>query len=379
MQRRQILMAGGAAAVVAFGAGAWKIATPSLAKASEPWRAAGAGFGDARLNALSYAILAPNPHNRQPWQFELVGDDRIDVTCDLGKRLPSTDPLDRQITIGFGCMLELLRQAAAEAGYTAQVTGFPDGEGQPRLDARPVARVVLVADRPAKDPLHAQVLARRSTKEPYLDQPVEDAAMEALGAVVSPALRYGFSRSDSERAAIAANAWEAWTIEQNTPATRRESIELMRIGNDAVVAQPDGIDMGGAFLSTANALGILTPETLDTPGSRVFEEGFAQYRGMVDSTPRWAWIASPGNSRAEQLQAGASWVRLNLAAQAQGLAVHPWSHALQEFPQMEEPFRALRRMIAPDGGTVQMFARVGYGPEVPASPRWPLEVKLIDG
>jgi heterotetrameric sarcosine oxidase gamma subunit len=40
---------------------------PSTASATEPWRRAGQSLGDPRLDALAYAILAPNPHNRQPW------------------------------------------------------------------------------------------------------------------------------------------------------------------------------------------------------------------------------------------------------------------------------------------------------------------------
>ena len=148
-------------------------------------------------------------------------------------------------------------------------------------------------------------------------------------------------------------------------------------GNAAVVAQPDGIDMGGAFFSAAHTFGVLTPEALDTPGSSAYSQGFDMYRALVDATPRWVWLTTKGNSRADQLAVGRSWVRLNLAAQARGLAVHPWSHALQEFPEMAEAYEELRSLIARDGSTVQMFARLGYGPDVPASPRWPLEVKLV--
>jgi hypothetical protein len=32
--------------------------------------------------------------------------------------------------------------------------------------------------------------------------------------------------------------------------------------------------------------------------------------------------------------------------------------------------------LAPEGGTVQMLARIGYGPQVDVSPRWPVEAKL---
>ncbi len=43
---------------------------------------------------------------------------------------------------------------------------------------------------------------------------------------------------------------------------------------------------------------------------------------------------------------------------------------------MAEVRAEAHRMLAPEGGTVQMLGRVGYGPEVARTPRWPLEAKL---
>ena len=111
--RRAILTTGAATALVG-GIGATGYAWyPGTSRARAPWSEAGESLGDPRLDALAYAILAPNPHNRQPWWFELVDDDKIDVYVDLDRLLPETDPFNRQITIGFGCMLELLRQAGS--------------------------------------------------------------------------------------------------------------------------------------------------------------------------------------------------------------------------------------------------------------------------
>lgn len=376
--RRFILTSGGAAAAVTVLGGWAVLSNPPISKASAPWLAAGDGFSDARLNALSYAILAPNPHNRQPWQFTLIDNDRIEITCDLSKRLPETDPDDRQITIGFGCMIELLRMACAEQGYSALVEEFPDGEGQPRLDQRRIASIRLRPESAARDPLFQHSIARRSTKEPFENRTVDQSEIVALAMAVQDPVEFGVTGDSDQLKTIADNAWRAWQIEQQTPKTRRESIDLMRFGNDAVVAQPDGIDMGGTYLSAAHALGILTPENLDTPGTMAYDSGVELYRTMVDSTPHWLWLITQADTRADQLAAGRSWIRLNLAAQSKGLAVHPWSHALQEFPEMAGPYQELRQLVAPSGGTVQMFARLGYGPQVPASPRWPLEAKLVD-
>jgi len=43
---------------------------------------------------------------------------------------------------------------------------------------------------------------------------------------------------------------------------------------------------------------------------------------------------------------------------------------------MADLFDETHSRLAPDGGTVQMLARIGYGPEVPVSPRWPAEAKV---
>ena len=70
---------------------------------------------------------SPNPHNRQPWLITLVGKDEALIHCDLERRLPVTDPFDRQITIGFGCFLELARIAAAERGVSLAIGNSPRG------------------------------------------------------------------------------------------------------------------------------------------------------------------------------------------------------------------------------------------------------------
>ncbi|MEM1375917.1 MAG: hypothetical protein AAGG69_00870 [Pseudomonadota bacterium] len=73
LSRRKFLGLVGGGVVVAAGAGAATfINTRTPHAALAPWDQAG-NYDDARLRALSYALLAPNPHNRQPWEAELVG------------------------------------------------------------------------------------------------------------------------------------------------------------------------------------------------------------------------------------------------------------------------------------------------------------------
>ncbi|MEO0607452.1 MAG: twin-arginine translocation pathway signal protein [Pseudomonadota bacterium] len=380
LSRRGLLITGGAAALIG-GLGTLQAANgPGLARARAPWSQAGQSFGDSRLDALAYAILAPNPHNRQPWQFELVGDDEILVQIDLDRRLPHTDPFDRQITIGFGCMLELLSMAAAEQGNRAEITAFPDGAAQPRLDARPVARVKLRPDDAPPDPLFAAVLERRSTKEPYdTSKPVSPDALSAILTGGAGALEVGGTIEPGQVARIVDLAWHGFQIELATDLTRRESVDLMRIGNRAVTRNPDGIDMGGLQMGLLKMAGMVSPESLDTPGSTAYQAGLDMYHPIIHSAQGFVWVTAPANTRLSQLEAGAAWVRMNLAAQQAGICVHPLSQVLQEFPEMAGPYQSLREALGVAGdGVVHMLGRVGFTRFPKPSPRWPLESKLID-
>ncbi|MEM8582388.1 MAG: twin-arginine translocation pathway signal protein, partial [Pseudomonadota bacterium] len=109
------LVGGGAVLAVALPATAF-LTTRTPTKALAPWDMAGQ-YPDPRLRALSFALLAPNPHNRQPWEAELIGADEVLIWRDPTRDLPATDPHARQLTIGMGCFLELMDVAAAQEGF----------------------------------------------------------------------------------------------------------------------------------------------------------------------------------------------------------------------------------------------------------------------
>jgi hypothetical protein len=347
-----------------------------------PWSAAPAAADpDRRIRALHWAVLAPNPHNRQPWLLELADNGDALLRCDLDRRLPETDPLDRQILIGLGCFAELFRLAAAAQGYDAAIDPFPDGAPAPRLDGRPIARFRLQRGG-SPDPLFAQAGARRSTKRPFdLTRPVEPGALPPLAAAVGTLASFGATTEPDAVAGLRALTWRAWRIEAETHATHMESVRLIRLGAAEVAAQPDGISLYGPAIEPAIAAGQLTRESLarlDSPAAGRMMEG---YRAMLAATPAFAWLTTPGNTRAEQFAAGRAWLRLNLATTAAGLALHPVSQALQEFAAMDDARAAAHALLAPSGGTVQMLGRIGYAPPpaAPPTPRWPAGSRILRG
>lgn len=374
MQRRSFLkIIGGGVVLAAAGVGANALRYPDAAAA--PWGQAGQGYDDVRLTALSFAILAPNPHNMQPWQIALVGEDTVDLFVDPDRLLPHTDPFNRQITIGLGCFMDMLRMAAAQGGQGVTITPFPDGADDAGLDDRPVARIVFEGTA-TPEPLFAHHQARRSLKEPFdTTRTIPDDAMRAIVGA-GGAQAGGMSATDDVQ------FWRDLTqaalqIELDTPRTYQESVDVFRIGAAEVNANPDGIDFSGPLFETAHLFGAFSRKAALDRASTAYTAGVDAVLDNARTAMGHVWLVSDTNTRADQIAVGAAWLRMNLAATAHGIGFQPLSQALQEYPEMRAIYDQTHSLLAPNGGTVQMLARIGYGPDVPPSPRWGVGAKLI--
>ena len=374
-RRKTLALIGGGTILAATGASAFAITrTPQAAVA--PWAAAGA-YDDPRLRALSYAILAPNPHNRQPWKVDVSVSGEVSLYVDTDRLLPHTDPFSRQIVIGLGCFLEVMRLAALEDGYSVETVTFPDGSDPEKLDARPVARCRFVETDAARDPLFAYVPTRRTLKEPFDVARAVDADVLATVLSAAQSTEVAGSVDPEDIAALRLLSHDALRIEIETPHTYKESVDLFRIGRREVNANPDGIDFSGPMFEAMALTGTFTREAALNRESMAYTEGLKAVFANTDTAMGHLWQVTSTNTRADQIAAGRDWVRLNLAATAQGLGIQPLSQALQEYPEMAGLYTQIHDRLAPEGGVVQMFARVGYGPDVGASPRWALEEKIV--
>lgn len=374
MSRRKTLALLGGGLVFAAAGGAAVAITRSPKSALAPWTQAGR-YDDPRLRALSHAILAPNPHNRQPWVADISVADQVTLYADPDRLLPHTDPFSRQIVIGLGCFLELMQIAAAEDGFAVTFDLFPEGSDPDVLDARPVA-VARFAPQPGlvRDPLFAQAPHRRTLKEPFdMARPVAPDILARLTAQMRHGSVAGGTTDPAEVAALRKLSHDALLLEIETPHTYRESVDLFRIGRAEVEANPDGIDFSGPLFEAMHLAGLFTRKAALDTSSSAYQQGLAAVLENTDTAMAHIWQVTPDNSRVAQIGAGRDWMRLNLATTALGLGLQPLSQALQEYPEMAAHYRAIHNRLAPEGGTVQMFARLGYGKTVGPSPRWPLE------
>jgi hypothetical protein len=170
---------------------------------------------------------------------------------------------------------------------------------------------------------------------------------------------------------------EAFVIEFSTHRTLKESVDLFRIGAREVDAAPDGIDFTGPMFEGLRLTGLFTRDQSLDPDSLSSRTALDMVTRNMQTGMAHLWQVTPANTRADQIRAGRDWVRINLKATELGIGMQPLSQALQEFPEMAPLYGQVHAMLAPGGGTVQMWARLGYGPTVGPSPRWPLDTKIV--
>jgi hypothetical protein len=395
MERRAFIRVMGGGVVLAAGsgmlAGCAGFGVPPSATAA--WNSPTADSSDVRRFALSYAILAPNPHNMQPWLADLRVPGEITLRLDEERLLPVTDPYGRQILMGAGGFLELLTMAAAERGHRALITLFPEGEPATKLDAGPVARLRLVPDRGVpRDPLFAQVLKRRTDRRAYdaarAIAPGDLAQLNAsiAGLPIAFGLAGRADASPTEKAkveAIRAIAKEAWRIELTTEAPMMESMQVLRFGSAEIEQFRDGIAITNPMLVTLARIGFVDRNKFPAPNSQATVSQINGFNAVTDATPAYIWMVTEGNTRRQQILAGRAYARVNLAGTAHGLVMHPNQQALQEFAEVASQYQAIHTLLGAPAPryTVQMLARVGYLPANSAAaspaPRRGLEQHLV--
>ncbi len=327
---------------------------------------------DVRRFMLAHALLAPNPHNRQPWIADLSTPNEIRLICDGEKLLPETDPFGRQILVGCGAFVELAVIAARELGQNVEVTLFP--AGAPSAAALPkgtlVAQLKLSGANAQPDPLFGVIRKRHTHKGLYDNaKMLTQAQWDALHA---PAKAFGL-RSASVADGLLRNevkgiTRQAWEIEMTGKETWQETARLLRVGKSEILANRDGIAMASGVPVILNAIGQFDRMAVPVRGNTTYSQVMKRWAAF-ETGAGYFWLATEGNARNAQVNAGRAYVRTHLTATSLGIEMQPLSQALQEFPAMAQQYKAIHQALGlkPETHTLQMLCRVGFA-EAPANP-----------
>lgn len=339
-RREFVKMSAVGVGVMAVGGGTAVGAWDRLTQVDSPQAMWDATEGADRL--LLAATLAANSHNTQPWAFR-AGTDYVDLLGDPSRTMGEADPRRRELHVSLGCALENIVIAAASQNMTTTV----EYNGAP--PAAHVARVSLLGGGSvARDTRLAQAIpTRRTNRGPYdLERGVGAEALHALGVLVEGSVQLHWLTDPGERARFADLSIEATEAHVAHAVMQRDSHRWYRMKRAEAQETREGVTVEGANLPTVArlALGLFppTPESFDAGWVKATTEthcGTAPAYGLLA-------IESAGDHTA-WVGAGRAFQRLQLAAELEGLALHPISQAL-----------AMRDRALADGETTHFGAEL---------------------
>ena len=325
LTRRALLGAGaGTLAAAAAGAAARAAQTGLLPPLDEPqalWRHWRTLPGPSAVVAAG--VLAANPHNSQPWRFRLDGS-AIELALDERRALGPVDPFLRQMWLGTGCALENMVVGAAGLGRPVEVVTVARGAL--------AARLVPGSATGGRPELLDRISRRHTNRGPYLrDVPVPRPLLDQLTALTShAATRVELFGSDEPRGRdFAASIVDATRALIADTTFMRASDAWFRQTPSEEAQHSDGTSLRCAGLPAWK-------RTLATLGPRTGER--ASHEAWLDLTRRQhlgtaanlgVISARDAGDRAQLLEAGRLWQRLQLAATSHGLGFQPLDQLLE--------------------------------------------------
>jgi hypothetical protein len=310
---------------------------------------------------LRSASLAPSVHNSQPWRFRVLPD-RIELHPDLDRRLPATDPDDRELRLSCGAALFNLRMALQGFGVRPLVSLLP-GHVAPGALATVRRGGVITQDEEMRGLLKA-VPTRRTNRRPFFESGVDARQRHAL--VRAAELERSWLHIVGVREEVARMkdfVRRAHRIQLENPAVASELESLTGHRPDAV----DGVPPASAGFR---------PEAQDEWMFRDFdpEHGHERPSGKdYESNPLVAVVCSFYDGQLGEIQAGQAMQRVLLTATTHGLSASFMSQPVEVPAVREELRRALGGMLVP-----QTVLRIGFSTPVPATPRRPVTELLME-
>jgi hypothetical protein len=158
-----------------------------------------------------------------------------------------------------------------------------------------------------------------------------------------------------------------------------ESLAVLRVGAAEVARHRDGLSMLDPAVVWLDRLGLFDRTRAPGPDDYATTSQVRDFDAKLAATPGFLWLVSDGNDRVTQVNAGRAYARVQLAATAHGVSLHPLQQALQEYPEQAGPYAAIRALLdAPaPATTVQMWARAGFAPPVGPAPRRGVDAHLV--
>lgn len=364
MNRRALLIGGGAAVLASGGATAASFArmgtlggyAAEMANLRTPLR-----INPDFRELVRFATLAANGHNTQPWRFSL-SESSVAIHPDFTRRTPVVDPDDHHLYASLGCAAENLMLAARASGRNGELRFEDGGEGRILYDFRP--------GRAEASPLFEAIPARQSTRAAFDGRAVVTSDLKRLEATAKiPGVDAVFVTDPAKRDQIRDLVIAANTEQIADPAFVAELKQWMRFNPRAALATGDGL------FSAASG----NPALPSWLGARMFDIVFnadaenEKYAHQMDTSAGVVVFSGERADTEHWVRVGRACQRFALQATALGLK--------QSFVNQPVEVGAMRAPLASLAGIgdrrPDIVMRFGFGPDLPKSPRRAADAVLV--
>jgi nitroreductase len=296
-----------------------------------PWKDWQGNILDGLKRPLRAAILASNPHDTQPWLFQ-IGDNAITLFADRARNLGAFDPFRREMHLGLGAAVENLVLAARAFGFAAKVAPTA-GTLSLSPDDTPAsaAHIALTSTQAAHDALFEAIPRRHTNRGPYradLTIPAEILRRFA-DLATDDTVRIVFVQDKNARSELGALIVEATVRIIGDPQMSADSARWFRTGRRDIAAHRDGVTVDTAGLSPFMiAASKLLPD-LDAVSADRYWLSMTRETHVSTAPVLGMLLVRDRLDAPSALQAGRAWQRLHLAATAEGLAAQPLNQPVE--------------------------------------------------
>lgn len=328
---------------------------------------------------LKIAVLAPSPHNVQPWRIRILPDGDADLFIEKRRTLPKEDVTGSFIILTMGLFVEALAVLAANRSYglSHRLHREPSMYTPEHIEAEegdliPFARLRLVrGDRQGSGFDDALFTKRRTSRLTLKPHPVPAEAAKALAALAREwGQRYEQFTDPAAIERVLARNIDAVFEDLNAPGYHDEIVEWFRFSDAAARRTRDGLDYRCMNSSRAAFwLSAKFPSLLERPLLRPLFRSI--YRRQLGAVPTIGVLAGGFWRPEEAFETGRFLLRFWLETARHDLYIHPYGNLVTNGAAAEW---CLKELGVPD---VWLIFKVGFSEEPPKSYRRAVEEVLV--
>lgn len=299
---------------------------------------------------IRLASLAPSSHNAQMWKLKVINEKEFLVIWDDSRKLPASDPTNREAMISIGAFIENFVEASKGYNMDTGVEIFD------KLDSNnSVAKLTLTEKKYENtNDMTQNIRERHSIKTPFENMPIKDEHLRDLLSI-GDNIEY-YPLTSKKGTYIKEAMYNASVEEAFNTATQEELSQWIVTSLKEDKERKDGMRAEQMGMEGVKKYFYYAFVNKNSVKSKSFiNPGLKKSKEQVENCSGFAIITSKDNSITELVNSGRILEKFLLKANELKVAVHTMSQILHEKPWKDEISGDLGVM-----GNVQMVLRIGY-------------------